>query len=98
MDSMTAKFIDVTNVVGFPKKNPPEGGDVRNTGWTEGVTFLRTPDWMPERARPKALARQREESRNGERTYSIALSIASQVDGHSGSALTSRSPMRKRSM
>ena len=96
MDSMTAKFIDdVTIIVGFPKKNPPEGGD----GWTEGVTFLRTPARTPERARPKASARQREESRNGERTHSfIALSILSQVDGHSGSALTSRSPTRKRSM
>ena len=91
MDSMTAKFIDeVTNIVGFPKKNPPEGGDVRNTGWMEGVTFLRTPDRTPERARPKAQRpRQREESRNGERTHSfIALLILAQVDGHSGSALT----------
>ena len=63
------RFIDdVTNAVGLPKKNPPEGGEVRNTGMTDEVTFLSTPALTPESARPNASAREDVASRIGERT------------------------------
>ena len=94
------KFIDdVTNAVGLPKKNPPEGGDDRNTGTTEDAALLRTPALIPERARPKASAREDVASRNGARTCSfIAASTWSHVAGHSGVERTWRRPSRKRSM
>ena len=66
------KFIDdVTNAVGLPKKNPLEGGDVRNTGMTDEVTFLRTPALTPESARPNASASEDVASRIGESTNSF---------------------------
>ena len=97
--SKADKFIeDVTNAVGLPKKKPPEGGDVRNTGATDEVTFLRTPALTPERARPNTSAREDVASCIGESTYSfIAASTWSHVAGHSGAVQTLRSPARNRS-